>query len=179
MACRVLRNNIYTIKMHSRLIILCWGILPLFLCGCVSAWMTNATGKKIYFQTGMPRTDVVKTLGAPKERKTEINAALRNHLSYLHKAIAYVEIYEFKGKINTVDEGGGQAIMNALTLGTAEVIMIPMTAADIVVRSLETNLIYVFYDDSDLVVDFMINPPRKYQTDQASEPSPASSPAGH
>lgn len=130
----------------------------LCISGCISAWMTGATGEKVYFSKGTPRAEVVNSLGEPVEKRDKVSNALFHRLHTSPELISYLEIYEFKGKLNSVDEGGGQATVNALTLGTGEVIMIPLTTLDIIRRSFGSHRIFVFYDSSDKVVQILIDP---------------------
>lgn len=120
--------------------------------------MTGATGKRLEFREGMPRAEVVKTLGQPESKTTDVKGEHRYEFRHRDLKIAYSESYRYRGKINSIDEGGGQAIMNALTLGTGEIILIPLTTIDIAKRSLETHEIHVFYSDKDTVVGFLISP---------------------
>ncbi len=109
---------------------------------CVSAWMTGATGVKI--KRGMTRDVVHQKLGPPNATLDARKLDLRGTQGGKPK-INIVDVHLYRGKINTVDEGGGQAIANALTLGTAELIMIPMTAVDIIIRSGQKHKISVDY----------------------------------
>lgn len=120
--------------------------------GCVSAAMDRATGTRIDFSPGMPRSEVVAKLGVPKERRTDISAEARQDFAHVRREISFVEHFEFRGKINYGDDGSGQAMIGALTLGLGEVVMIPLTARDIAQRSKETNLILVFFDAQERVV---------------------------
>lgn len=133
-------------------------IIALLGSGCVSAYMTHYTGRKINLPEGTPRTEVIETLGEPEEITKEISTIYRKEFRHSKKKIERLEIHRYRGKINTVDEGGAQATVGAITLGISEVFMIPATAADIAERSFEKHKIYVFYDESDEVVGLLIDP---------------------
>ncbi len=126
--------------------------------GCVSAWMTTGTGVRI--NDGMERSEVHKILGSPVSTGDSKDFKSRSY-TYKAEEIRLVDVHLYKGKVNTVDEGSGQAIMNALTLGTAEVIMIPMTAAEIAIRSSTSHKISVAYDDNLRVIDSIVTDPDK------------------
>ena len=134
---------------------------PLALSSCVSAWMTNATGKQVSIENGTPRSKVISAYGEPVETRKEISPALVNELRSEPSSLGYLDIHKFRGKINAVDEGGGQAIANAITLGTAEVIMVPLTVLDILGRSFTEHEIFVFYSSGDRVVGILIDPENK------------------
>lgn len=121
---------------------------------CVSAWMTGSTGVSI--KRGMNRDEVHQKLGPPSSAGEPKNFDIRG-FSNEKKTVRLVDVHLYRGKINSVDEGGGQAIANALTLGTAEVIMIPMTAAEIAVRSAQNHRIDVAYGDDLRVLDYTVN----------------------
>ena len=133
-------------------------VVVLVFSGCIAAWMTASTGKKLELHEGMARGDVIKLLGEPKERRSDYSNVVRHQFMYLRRPVTFAEVFEYKGKINAADEGGGQATIGALTLGVGEIFMIPMTAVDIAKRSLETNLIYVLFDGSEKVIGFIVNP---------------------
>ena len=124
--------------------------------------MTASTGKELSIYRGTSRIEVIKQLGEPKERRTDINGETTARFISYRTPVSYIEIFRYRGKLNAPDEGGGQAIINALTLGTAEVAMIPLTTADIAIRSVENNLIYVFFDSNSNVVDVETNPRRNF-----------------
>ena len=144
-------------------VLLFLGCTSLFT-GCVSGVMTASTGKDLAFPPGTSRVDVISALGAPMERRTDISAEARKRFSHRHEPVAFAEIFEYKGKINYSDEGSGEAMIGALTLGASEIIMIPATAVSIVKRSRATNHIYVFFDSSERVIDYIVNPQLEYQS---------------
>lgn len=125
---------------------------------CVSAWMTGATGVNI--KPGMNRDEVHQKLGPPSSAGEPKNFDIRGYRNE-KKNVLLVDVHLYRGKINTVDEGGGQATLNAVTLGTAEVIMIPMTAASIAVRSGQKHRIDVAYGDDLRVLDYTVKDPLK------------------
>lgn len=149
--------------MKRLLITLSLSCISLVFVGCVSGVMTASTGKKLEITSGDSRLDIISKLGAPTERRTDISPQARKYFSYSRKPIVFAEIFEYKGKINSSDEGAGEAMIGTLTLGVSEIFMIPATAVSIAKRSKETNRIYVFFDDSDQVVAYMINPTVEYQ----------------
>ena len=122
--------------------------------------------KKIQFAEGTPKLEVRSALGEPIETSYDIDPKYREDFSWRNRKITHHEKYAYKGKINTVDEGGGQATVNALTLGTGEVIMIPLTALSIVTRSFGMHIIYVFYDKNNEVVGFKIDPKEENRSDE-------------
>lgn len=115
--------------------------------------MTGATGVRI--KPGMNREEVHQKLGPPTSVGEPKSFDVRGYRNE-KKNVRLVDVHLYRGKINSVDEGGGQATVNALTLGTAEVIMIPMTAADIAVRSGQNHRIDVAYGDDLRVLDYKV-----------------------
>lgn len=143
-------------KMHLKLFTLV--LACMVTSSCVSAWMAGSTGVSI--KRGMSRDEVHQKLGPPSSAGGPKNFDIRG-FSNEKKTVRLVDVHLYRGKINSVDEGGGQAIANALTLGTAEVIMIPMTAAEIAVRSGQNHRIDVAYGDDLRVLDYTVKDPPK------------------
>lgn len=126
----------------------------LMMSSCVSAWMAASTG--VTLKTGMQRTEVHRKLGAPTSTSTGIT--VKNGYGETMKA-KFVDTHLYQGKLNSFDEGSGQAISNAVTLGTAEAIMIPMTAADIAVRSMQHHRIEIAYGPDLRLLEYSDNEP--------------------
>lgn len=124
------------------------------LSSCVSAWMAASTG--VTLKTGMERAEVHHKLGAPNSTCKDVT--LKNGNGEKVKA-KFVDTHLYRGKLNSFDEGAGQAITNAVTLGTAEAIMIPMTAADIAVRSAQKHRVEVSYGADSRVLKYSIDAP--------------------
>ena len=135
------------------------------LSGCVSGWMTQSTGKpdKFKFTRDTSREEVIATLGQPKKKITTINRTPRClFIGATTSSITYAEIFEYRGKINAVDEGGLEITLSALTLGISELIYIPLTAVNIVKRSFEKHTVIVYFDNKDRVVSLIVDPPADY-----------------
>ena len=141
-------------------------LMPLAFSGCISAWMTAGTGKRIYFGEGTPKPEVRSVLGEPFETSTEIDPRYRKAFSWSKRTITHLEKFAYNGKINSPAEGSSEATANAVSLGTAEVVMIPLTALSIVTRSLGRHIILVFYDENNEVVGFEIDPIEMNRSDE-------------
>ena len=120
--------------------------------------MTAATGKSAAIAKGTAREEDISSFGDPVVTRTKVSEELTDRLWFTSYPISYLDIHHYRGKLNSADEGSGQAIVNALTLGTAEAIMIPLTAVDIVARSFGNHEIFVFYNKNNTVEDVLINP---------------------
>lgn len=131
--------------------------------GCVSALMMASTGTTLELPVGMPRSEVVAGLGAPKERRSDIAPAARRHFENLGREVAFVEIFDYRGKINDSDEVAAMATVSGMTLGIGEIFMVPLATADIARRSVAKNTIHVFFDASEKRVGFMVNPVPRYR----------------
>lgn len=139
-------------KPHLRLALL----LPtcLMMSSCVSAWMAASTG--VTLKKGMERAVVHRKLGTPASTSTDV--MVKTGYGETIKA-KFVDTHLYQGKLNSFDEGSGQAITNAVTLGTAEAIMIPMTVADIAVRSVQHHQIEIAYGANQRLLEYSDNKP--------------------
>jgi hypothetical protein len=138
-------------------------IATLLTSGCASVWLTCHTGKTIYFEQGTKRSEIINILGEPSGRSRVVEERHALRLRYTaggisSNQISHIENYDYKGKINSIDEGSGQAMANAITLGTGEIIALPITVVSIVTRSFGHHKIFVFYDDKDQALAFIIEP---------------------
>lgn len=120
--------------------------------------MAGATGKRITFDKGTPRNEVISTLGLPKETISQIDNNIKKRISGSTQLIAYADIHSYRGKVNAVDEGGAQATVNAFTLGTSEAVMIPLTVYDIARRSVQLHEIFAVYNQNDRLEGILIDP---------------------
>lgn len=116
------------------------------------------TGKRITFDKGALRAEVISALGQPRETLKDVDDTLKNKVYHKNQPITYADVHSYQGKINAVDEGEGQAIVNALTSGTGEVVMIPLTMLDIVKRSVQLHDIYALYNQNDRLEGVLIDP---------------------
>lgn len=132
--------------------------LSLTYSSCVSVWITGVTGKRITFDKGALRAEVISALGQPRETLKDVDDTLKNKVYHKNQPITYADVHSYQGKINAVDEGEGQAIVNALTSGTGEVVMIPLTMLDIVKRSVQLHDIYALYNQNDRLEGVLIDP---------------------
>lgn len=139
-------------KPHLRLALL----LPtcLMMSSCVSAWMAVSTG--VTLRSGMERAEVHRKLGTPNATITDVK--VKNAYGRELKA-KFVDTHLYRGKLNSFDEGSGQAISNAVTLGAAEAIAIPMTAAEIAVRSVQHHQIEIAYGADLRLLEYSDNEP--------------------
>ncbi|MBB5036081.1 hypothetical protein [Prosthecobacter dejongeii] len=126
----------------------------LTMSNCVSAWMTASTG--VTLKTGMERAEVHRQLGAPNATITDVTVLDTYGRELKAK---FMDTHVYQGKLNSFDEGSGQAISNAVTLGTAEAIMIPMTAAEIAMRSMQHHRIEIAYDANQRLLEYADNEP--------------------
>ncbi len=106
----------------------------------------------------MSRSEVHARLGEPQETTDGLRNGARTFVK--PSEVAITDRHRYSGKVNYPEEGGGQATVNALTLGTAEVVLIPLTLADIASRSASTTLVDVFYNPRHEIIDFRIGPTR-------------------
>ena len=120
-------------------------VLPICLCSssCISAWMAAGTGVNI--DSGTDREEIHQILGKPVGTGDPADFNFRT-ADDKKKPVSIVDVHLFRGKVNSVAEGSELAMLNAYTLGTGEVYMIPFTIYDIVARSSENHRIEVAYD---------------------------------
>lgn len=131
-------------------------LLPacLMMSSCVSAWMTASTG--VTLRTGMDRAEVHRKLGAPNATITDVT--VENGYGRKVKA-KVVDTHLYRGKLNSLNEGAGQATSNAVTLGAAEAISIPLTAVDIAVRSVQKHRVEIAYGADLRLLEYSDNAP--------------------
>lgn len=126
-------------------------------CSCISGWMTAGTGMYPNKLRGKSRTQVIGKLGQPQETKTTWKNEFASQ-SLCGVMLKSIDRFAYTGKVNSIDEGSGQAIANALTLGTSEMIAIPLTTVEIIARSFGHHQIYVMYDKDEVVIDAFVDP---------------------
>lgn len=131
-------------------------LLPtcLMMSSCVSAWMAASTG--VTLKKGMERAVVHRKLGTPASTSTDV--MVKTGYGETIKA-KFVDTHLYQGKLNSFNEGSVQAMSNALTLGTAEVIMIPMTVAGIKVQKMEQHEVEIAYGADLRLLEYSDNEP--------------------
>jgi hypothetical protein len=123
-------------------------IFILLLCawstGCVSSAIDHYSGKyRGMFKDSTTREMFRAKLGPPIrswEKGSRARAEYDVATDYAYDAFAV------RGKIAKPGDGSGQATVNAVTLGTSEVIMVPLTIISVLGMSAERHTLVVFYD---------------------------------
>lgn len=136
-----------------RRIFLLFGII--FLTGCVSAAMDHYSGRyRKVFAEGATIESIRKRVGKPEYTydsevdSTSPEYTAENYFSY--------DVYDVTGKIHKPGDGASQATTSAVSLGIAELILIPFTAVKITAEYLQTHTLVVFYDEQGNFVEHQI-----------------------
>jgi hypothetical protein len=112
--------------------------------GCVSSAIDRSSSKyRDIFLTATTRDMFRAKLGAPVQ-SWEVGST--NLAAYdVTNAYAY-DAFAVRGKIAKPGDGSGQATVNAISLGTSEVIMVPLTIVGVIDQSMQRHTLVVFYD---------------------------------
>jgi hypothetical protein len=112
--------------------------------GCVSGSIDRYSSKyRNMFVTSTTRDMFRDKLGAPTQswENGSTNLAQYN----VTNTYAY-DAFAVRGKIAKPGDGSAQATISAISLGTMEPIMIPITIATVVSKSSQQHTLVIFYD---------------------------------
>lgn len=116
------------------------------LTGCVSSVIDRQSSKyRDLFQASTTRTMFRDKLGAPIQ---SWQVGSTNFASYDDKVAYAYDAFAVRGKIAKPGDGSGQATVNAISLGTSEVIMIPVTVIGAIGASSQEHTLVVYYDST-------------------------------
>lgn len=107
--------------------------------------MDQAAGKyRGVLKEGTPQSRIRSSIGQPVESYVRGGSRLASY-ELENPAHAYDAFY-IRGKVHKPGDGAGQAMVNAVTLGTGEAITIPLTFLKLLHESGERHTLVVFYD---------------------------------
>ena len=119
-------------------------LLCVFAAGCVSSAIDHYTGKyRNMFEAGTTRDMFRAKLGTPIQ-SWEIGST--NLAEYDVTNVCAYDAFAVRGKIAKPGDGSAQATVNAVSLGTSEAIMIPVTLIGAIGKSTQQHTLVVFYD---------------------------------
>src|SRR5262245_27072680 len=136
-----------TLGLYARLF--CYSVCFLFCVaasGCISTAIDRSASKyRNMFVRESARDTFRSKLGVPKE-SWELGATNQSHYA-MGDAFAY-DVFPVRGKIAKPGDGAAQATVNAISLGTAEAISIPLTVFSVVGQSTQRHTLVVYYDST-------------------------------
>jgi hypothetical protein len=112
--------------------------------GCVSSAIDHYSGKyRNMFVANTTRDEFRAKLGTPVKTWT---FGSTNLAEYGVSGIFTYDVFAVRGKISKPGDGSAQATVNAVSLGTSEAIMIPLTIVGTISQSTQRHTLVVFYD---------------------------------
>ena len=115
--------------------------------GCVAAWIDHGTGKyRDILYEDQTRTTIRARLGEPIEVYPS-QVQRRFDFKIPEAAVSY-DMYAVRGKVAKVADGSEEATLNAITLGTGEIISIPLVLLEVVGETAFGKYYLVFFYDS-------------------------------
>jgi hypothetical protein len=111
--------------------------------GCVSGWIDRGSSKyRDLFVSATTREVFRDKLGTPTQSWATGSGSPQYNATNCY---AY-DVFAVRGKIAKPGDGSVQATICAISVGTMEPIMIPITIASVVSKSSEQHTLVIFYD---------------------------------
>ena len=118
----------------------------ILLTGCVSSVIDRQSSKyRDMFQASTTRQMFRAKLGTPIQ---SWQVGSTNVAEYADKVAYSYDAFAVRGKIAKPGDGSAQATVNAISLGTSEVIMIPVTIIGSIGASSQEHTLVVYYDST-------------------------------
>jgi hypothetical protein len=114
--------------------------------GCISSAIDRKSAKyRDMFQRNTTREMFRAKLGNPVQ-SWEMGST--NKPAYLDEAAHAYDVFAVRGKIAKPGDGSAQATVNAVSLGSSEVICIPITIVSAMNASNQQHTLVVYYDST-------------------------------